>query len=221
MGNEALINELQPKLSRFLDNEHPRAGFWAMDLISAAIRFEAATKERFPMLIAEIGHESGWFTDLDENLNYSAERLMVVFKKYFPTPELAAQYAHQPKKIANRVYANRMGNGDETSGDGWKYRGRGPLQWTGEDNLKYRVTGREHYQVQGTLQGKPILDNPDLLLESGPGCFWATWWWANHGLNQVADTGDIEKCTRVINGGTIGLDQRIAIWERAKVALGV
>ena len=213
------LEQLQPPVTRFLDEQRPKAGFWALPLIASAIRFGIATKERFPMFLAQIGHESAWFTELEENLNYSALRLTIVFPKYFPDLKSAEPYAWHPEMIANKVYANRMGNGDEASGDGFRYRGRGPLQWTGEDNLSYRVTGREHYKVQGTLQGLPIIDNPNILLQPGPGCFWAAWWWANHGLNEVADSGDITRATKIINGGLIGLEQRAEIWERAKAVL--
>lgn len=207
------------KLDRVLNSIRPGAGNWTQSTLAACFRFEINTAQRLGMFEANVLHESSLLTSFSENLNYSAQRLRVVFPKYFPNDEIATAYAWQPVKIANRVYANRMGNGPEASGDGYKYRGRGPLQWTGEDNLAYRVTGKEAYEVQTAEQGQPILDNPTLLELPGPGMFWAAWWWANHKLNQIADSGDFTKVVKVINGGTIGLDQRLKLYQKLQTAL--
>lgn len=215
MDQKEKLETFTPKVARFLATGPAGAGDWTSSIVAAALRFGIDTEQRLAMFLAQVVHESRWFQELEENLNYSAERLLQVFPRHFSTPAEAAAYAHRPEKIANRVYANRMGNGPEVSGDGWKYRGRGPLQWTGEANLSYRVTGREAYEVQGKEQGQPILDNPELLTKPGPGCFWAAWWWANHGLNAIADTGDLEQVTRVINGGTIGIEGRRELYEKA------
>jgi len=159
--------------------------------------------------LAQTAHESASFTAVKENLNYSAIGLRKIFPKYFPTDELAAQYARQPWKIANRVYANRMGNGDEASGDGWKYRGRGLIQLTGKNN----------YVSCGTDIGKDLTADP-LWLESPEGAVKsALWYWNKNSLNTYADAEDIRGMTKRINGGYHGLDDRLQKYERAKQVL--
>jgi putative chitinase len=139
------------------------------------------------------------FTALVENLNYSANGLLATFRKYF-TPDLANAYARKPQAIASRVYANRMGNGDEASGEGWKYRGRGILQVTGKNN---------YYQCsQFIFSDDRLIDSPELLQTPEYALRSACWYWVNNNLNALADTRDVEALTRRINGGTNGLQDR-------------
>jgi putative chitinase len=160
--------------------------------------------------LSQCGHESNDFTVLRENLNYSAEGLNKTFKKYFPTVESAQPYARQPEKIANKVYANRMGNGPESSGDGFKYRGRGAIQLTGHDN----------YKAFADAIGKTI-DDTVAYCETLEGAIEsACWFWKGHGLNALADAQDVLGMTRRINGGTVGLDDRQKRWDNALAALG-
>ena len=171
--------------------------------------FEINTPKRVAAFLAQCGHESGGFSVLKENLNYSAEGLNKIFKKYFPTLESAQPYARNPEKIANKVYSNRMGNGDEASGDGWKYRGRGPIQLTGKDN--YRAFANDYFEDPETL-----LNDPDLLIDHIPtSLLAAVWFWQKNKLNVQADAGDIKTMTRKINGGFIGLEDRIKHYEHA------
>jgi putative chitinase len=181
---------------------HADGAFGPGTLKSACTHFKL-NKNRAAHFFAQTAHESGNFKAFSENLNYSAKGLQGVFRKYFPTDALARQYERQPQKIANRVYANRMGNGPESSGDGWKYRGRGPLQLTGKDN--YRAFGRYIGREQ------EILDNPDLVatelgFESALWFFDANKLWSicDQGINDAA----ILQLTKRINGGTHGLDDR-------------
>ena len=162
-------------------------------------RFGISTPLRFVHFIAQIAHESGEFKSMEENLNYSADGLLRVFPKYF-TKETAAQYARKPEKIANKVYANRMGNGDEASGDGWRFKGRGAIGTTGRDN--YKAYADSEFCVGD------LMSHPEWLAQS-PGCYKSAmyFWWKN-GLNQIADTDDVVKVTKRVNGGTNGLAQR-------------
>ena len=183
---------------------------WVAALNEAMARFDIGSSGRMAAFLAQIAHESGQLTRLSENLNYSAQRLMQVWPKRFPTMEKARQYERNPERLANNVYARRLGNGDEASGDGWRFRGRGLIQLTGLDN--YRAA------AQGI--GLPLEDEPDLLLQPGPAALSAAWFWKSHGLNELADANaDFSTITRRINGGTVGLDERVAFWERAKGAL--
>jgi putative chitinase len=148
--------------------------------------------------LAQIAHESGGFTAVVENLNYSAKGLMGTFKKYFPSEELAKQYERQPQKIANRVYANRMKNGDENSGDGFKFRGRGLIQLTGRDNYT-KFAAALDMDIESTIV---YLETPNGAVAS------AGWFWDNNKLNQYCDHDDFVTLTKRINGGTIGLADR-------------
>jgi putative chitinase len=168
-----------------------------------AAAFYKLSPARAAHFFAQTAHESGGFKTFSENLNYSAKGLRGVFGKYFPTDALARAYERKPEKIANRVYANRMGNGPEASGDGWKYRGRGALQLTGKDNYRAfgKYIGRE----------EEVLDNPDLV--AGELCFEsALWFFDRNKLWSICDQGTGEGAilalTKRINGGTHGLDDR-------------
>lgn len=155
---------------------------------------------------AQIGHESADLTRLNENLNYSAEGLRKVFSKYFRTPADAASYARKPRMIANRVYGGRMGNGPESSGDGWKYRGRGILQLTGKNN--YRACSLYLFNDE-----KVLLDNPDLLVTNySTSLLSAIWFWVSNNIHKMTD---IEQISRRVNGGTHGMEDRKARYQRA------
>ncbi len=167
-----------------------------------AAKFQINTPLRLAHFLAQCGHESGGFRATQENLNYSAKGLMGTFKKYFPTEALANTYQRNPQKIANKVYANRMANGDEASGDGYKFRGRGYIQLTGKDN----------YTQFGNSIGENITSNPDVV--SGKyALLSAAWFWSKNGLNNLSDGGStdavVTSITKRVNGGTIGLADRI------------
>ena len=167
------------------------------------------TPLRICHFLAQIIHESGHLKYNSENLNYSASALKSVFKKYFPNDELANQYARKPEMIANRVYANRMGNGNEASGDGWKYRGRGLIQLTGKNN----------YTSCGNDLEIDLINSPDLLLVPEYALKSACWFWNKNKLNQYADNDDITTITKKINGGTNGLEDRTQNLKKAKAIL--
>ena len=178
-------------------------GAFGPGTFKSAAAFYKLSPHRAAHFFAQTAHESGNFKAFSENLNYGAKGLRGIFGKYFPTDALAKAYERQPQKIANRVYANRMGNGDEASGDGWKYRGRGPLQLTGKNN--YRAFGKYIGREQ------EILDNPDLVatelgFESALWFFDANKLWGicDQGINDAA----ILQLTKRINGGTHGLEDR-------------
>jgi putative chitinase len=180
------------------------AAKWADALNAACDRYEINTPNRIAGFLSQVGHESAGFQFVVENLNYSSAGLMSVFGKYFPTLDLANAYARQPEKIANRVYANRMGNGDEASGDGWRHRGRGPIQLTGKDN----------YAAFSLAADVDVLMHPELLEQPEVGALAAGWYWNMRHLNDLADAGDVLGMTRRINGGTNGLDDRQARYTR-------
>lgn len=165
-------------------------------------KFGVNTPHRLAHFLAQTGHESGGFRVTTENLNYSAKGLTNIFKKYF-TPESAIEYQRKPEKIANIVYANRMGNGPQASGDGFKFRGRGYIQ----------LTGKTNYQAFDKTVEDNIEANPDLVATKYP-LLSAAWFWSKNGLNAIADTGAsdevVTKITKKVNGGTIGLADRIA-----------
>jgi len=171
---------------------------------------DISTPLRAAHFIAQVAHESGGFRYNKENLNYSAQALRSVFGKYFKTNEDAKNFARQPEKIANRVYANRIGNGDEQSGEGWKYRGRGLIQ----------LTGKENYSKCGADLNLDLLNNPDLVSDDPDiSLAAACWYWNSRNLNKYADQDDVVEVTRRINGGTKGLDDRKAYLGRAKQIL--
>lgn len=155
------------------------------------------TQLRLAHFMAQIEHESG-LKPISENLNYSASGLAKTFGKYFPTVSLSNMYANKPEAIANRVYANRMSNGNEKSGDGWKYRGRGFLQ----------ITGKSNYILLSKDTRIDYLNNPQWLLRESDALISALWFWNKHKLNDLADKNDILAITKKINGGLNGLDHR-------------
>jgi putative chitinase len=173
---------------------------WCNALNKILPEYDINTPQRVAAFIAQTAHESANFTALHENLNYRAETLLKVFPKYFPTDALAQQYAHHPEMIANRVYANRMGNGDEASGDGFRYCGRGLIQ----------LTGKSNYQAFADSIQMPLEDVPAYLQTFEGAVQSACWFWESNNLNQYADSGDIVTMTKRINGGTIGLADRQA-----------
>lgn len=166
-----------------------------------AKKFDIDTPLRLAHFLAQCAHESTEFTAREENLNYSAARLKQVFPKYFPD-NLASSYARQPEKIASRIYGGRMGNGDEASKEGYKYRGRGYIQLTGKDN----------YSAFAQTVSDDILQNPDLVATKYP-LLSAAWFWNTRSLNQLADQGSgddvVTKITKKVNGGLNGLSERI------------
>lgn len=173
-------------------------------------QYQINTPLRLAHFLAQVLHESGHLKYKSENLNYSAQALLKVFPKYFKTITEANAYARQPVKIANKVYANRMGNGNEASGDGWKYRGRGLLQLTGKSN--YIQCGQ---YINSNLVNYPeaILGDPEINVKV------ACWYWTTRNLNQYADNNDIVTITKKINGGLNGLDDRTKILQKAKSIL--
>jgi len=199
------LKELIPK------NKHIE--YWLKVLNQLFPDYEINTPKRQAAFIAQCAHESAGFSVLQENLNYKWQSLRRVFPKYFPTDELAQQYAAKPNKqeaIANRIYANRMGNGDEQSGDGWRYRGRGLIQLTGKENY----TWFSHSIEIPPQEAAEFLETFEGAAQS------ACWFWETNKLNQWADADDILTLTKRINGGTIGLEDRKKHYEHAKHVLG-
>ena len=199
------LKELLPK-NPYIDNWHSALSILLPD-------YDINTPKRVAAFVAQCAHESGGFMVLKENLNYKAASLRKLFGKYFPTDELAQEYASKSNKqeaIANRIYASRMGNGDEASGDGYKYCGRGLIQLTGKSNYmafpeSLEISPEEAAEYLATFEG---------AAQS------ACWFWETNNLNQWADKGDIVTLTKRINGGTIGLEDRIKHYEHALHVLG-
>lgn len=173
-------------------------------LNKACEEFEINTPQRIAMFLAQVGHESGGLSVFAENLNYSGDRLKQIFPKYFKTVN-PAEYAKNPQKIANRVYASRMGNGDEASGDGYRFCGRGAIQ----------LTGRTNYTKCGEDLEVDLINNPEWLEEPEGAIRSAAWFWDSRDLNEWADKGDVVTVTKKINGGTIGLEDRKELYEEA------
>ncbi|MTI31077.1 glycoside hydrolase family 19 protein [Xanthovirga aplysinae] len=170
-------------------------------------QYEINSPLRVAHFIAQLAHESGNFKFTSENLNYSATALYKVFRKYFPTKETAERYARKPELIANLVYANRLGNGDEKSGEGWKYRGRGLIQ----------ITGKANYRDCGKGLELDLLNKPEILAETPQTAISsACWFWKTRNINKYADKDDLKKVTRTINGGYHGLKEREEFLQRAK-----
>ena len=206
--------ELTKEQLKQLLPKNPYIDHWYDALSILLPDYEINTPQRIAAFIAQCSHESGGFTALKENLNYKPATLRKLFGKYFPTDALAEEYCAKPNKqeaIASRIYASRMGNGNEESGDGYKYCGRGLIQLTGKSNYvafadSLQISPEEASQYLATFEG---------AAQS------ACWFWENNNLNQWADKGDIVTLTKRINGGTIGLEDRIKHYEHALHVLGV
>jgi len=183
---------------------------WVDALNETFARFNLTTNNQKAMFIGQCSHESGNFRLLQENLNYKAATLMKLWPKRFPTLEVANQYAGNARAIANKVYADRMGNRDEASGDGYRFRGKGLVQLTGHSN---------HFHA-GKALGVDFVMQPDLVATPKYAALTAGWFWETHKLNPPADALDYTKVTKIINGGTIGLDDRIKHVQQALAVLG-
>lgn len=213
------MNITQQQLSQIVP-KNPDPATWTAVLNSAMSEFQIdANANRVAAFLAQIAHESSEMRRLEENLRYtSAKRICDVWPKRFPSEGHALPYVGKPHLLANRVYADRLGNGDVASGDGWAYRGRGLMQ----------VTGRGNYAAVGTALGLPLVATPDLLLQPGPAARSAAWFWKSHGLNELADDqstddddADFVTITVRINGARVGLRERRAYWAMARNVLGV
>lgn len=174
-------------------------------------RYQVNTPLRVAHFLSQVGHESSSFAVMQENLNYSAEGLVRTFGKYFPTMQVARQYARQPMKIASKVYANRLGNGSEATGDGWTYRGKGAIQ----------LTGKKNHEVYGKNVGVDFVANPELLLTLPHVIDCSGWYFSVMNLLPVCDNDNCKILTRKINGGYNGYDDRVKRLIFAKQALGI
>ena len=197
----------EQQLLQILPNARLVAGIFLPALNRAMVRWKIDSRLRQAAFLAQVGHESGQLRNLVENLNYSAEALVRTWPSRFTT-ESAAACARQPEKIANAVYSGRMGN--TRPGDGWRYRGRGLIQ----------ITGRSNYAGAGTGLTLPLEEKPELLEQPEHAAMSATWWWAKHGLNELADAGRFQDIGSVINTGKPGrvphgAAERKALYERA------
>jgi len=182
------------------------AGLFAPHLFDAATKWEVSVAA-LPMFLAQLAHESALFERLVENLNYTkAAKIRRTWPRRFANISAAVAFVRKPEWLANFVYANRLGNGDAASGDGWKYRGRGLIQ----------VTGKDNYRDAGESLGLPLLEEPELLEEPVHAADAAGWFWKSHGLNRFAS--NINDCTRAINGGLNGLPDRMRLYELASAA---
>lgn len=184
-------------------------GLWSQILSKTAAEFEINTPDRLSMWLAQCGHESMEFNAVRENLSYSVLGLMKVWPKRFPTEEAARPFERQPERLANFVYANRLGNGDFASGDGWKYRGGGILQ----------LTGRENYRNVGKAIGEPLEEQPRKIELRDVSARVGGYFWKSHGCNELADKGDFRAVTQVINGGQNGADARLAYAMKLRALL--
>lgn len=220
-----------PTLSRIVPCTLLTAGVWLPHLLAAAERWEIDEPHEWAGWIAQLSHESRRFASVEENLNYSPQRLMAVWPKRFPTLQSTRFYAWNPERLAEHVYGGRLGNGPEGSGDGWKYIGRGPKQITGKDN----------HRDAGNALGLDLLKDPRLLLEPEHGAQAAGWYWHSRGCNELMkrasfeeitkarDNDFFEQVTKKINGGLIGhedgndtgLDDRVELYVNACRVLGI
>ena len=193
--------------------KNPYVEHWHHALSQLLPDYDINTPNRIAAFVAQCAHESGGFMVLKENLNYKAATLRKIFPKYFPNDQIAQEYASKPNKqvaIASKVYANRMGNGDEASQEGWKFCGRGLIQ----------LTGRSNYQAFADSLEMSIDDVPEYLATFEGASQSACWYWESQKLNQWADAGDILTLTKRINGGTIGLEDRKKHYDHALHVLG-
>ena len=195
------------QLAQALHMPPAKAEEWVDAINTTFETFGIDTPEQQASFLGQCGHESAGFTALVENLNYKAESLCKVWPKRFPSLEMAQPYHRNPEAIANHVYANRMGNGDEESGDGWNFRGRGLIQ----------LTGRDNYRACGEALGADLESDPDLVSQPMYAALSAGWFWHKNHLNNIAQ--DITAVTKKINGGTHGLEDRVARTQRALDAL--
>ena len=198
------FNFTQEQLKEMIPR-NPYVPQWYEAVSSILPEYEINTPQRVAAFLAQCAHESGGFVFLKENLNYKAPSLRKVFPKYFQDDATASAYANKPEKIANRVYANRMGNGDESSGDGWRYCGRGLIQLTGKDNYTFFAASLDI----------PVEEASEYLQTFEGAVQSACFFWEQNSLNKWADSGDILTLTKRINGGTIGLEDRIKHYEHA------
>jgi len=190
---------------------NPEADAWADAAMEILPKYEITTANRIAGFFAQTGHESQSLKVLEENLFYRAETLDKIFPKYFKNAgRNAAEYAKQPQKIANVVYANRMGNGDAASNDGFNFRGRGPIQ----------LTGRENYTNFGKTVGLTAEQVIDYIQTKKGALESACWYWKSRNLNAACDASDIVKMTKLVNGGTIGLEDRRKHYNEALAILG-
>jgi putative chitinase len=206
------VNFTQQQLSQIVHG-NPHIDHWYEALAEILPEYDINTPPRTAMFLAQCAHESGGFRAIKENLNYRAASLRKLFPKYFPDDALAARYAAMSNKqeaIANRIYANRMGNGDEASGDGYRYCGRGLIQLTGKNN----------YTLFAGSLDIPVEECAEYLATFEGAVQSACWFWETNNLNRWADAGDVLTATKRINGGTIGLEDRIKHYNHALHVLG-
>jgi len=197
------------QLQTLLPNNNNVQNWWQA-INDVAPTYDINTNNRLAAFLAQCMHESANFTVLKENLNYSAQSLQRVWPSHFPDEDTANSYAHQPEKIANRAYANRMGNGDEASGDGWLCSGKGAIQ----------MTGRANYQEFADSIEMDFNDVSDYLLTERGAIESACYFFKKHNLNSIADTGDIDQISKIVNGGTLGMAQRHDIYTNVLETLG-
>ena len=183
------------------------AAKWYTPLIDMFARYNINTTQRQASFIGQCQHESNNFRTLEENLHYSADGLMRTWPSRFPSADVAEQFANNPEKIANKVYSGRLGNTEE--GDGWAFHGRGIIQ----------LTGRDLYTACGAALGVDFIGNPELLVQPKYAALSAGWFWGKRGLNSLADSNNIEEMTKRINGGVLGLEDRISKIKTAKQIL--
>lgn len=188
-----------------------RCSQFAEPLTAAMDEFDIVSPVQRAAFLAQIAHESAELSRTEEALRYSPARIMEVFPRHVSCWADAERLSKSPDKLASRVYADRMGNGNEASGDGYRFRGRGLIQ----------LTGRDNYRLAGSALHLPLLEKPEQAAEIGTSCRSAAWFWFSHGLNALADAGNFMAITKKINGGTNGYTDRCRYWARAKLALGV
>jgi putative chitinase len=215
-GKPGLVSPITIGMLEALGVRHALAVQYAPLLAIAAHRYHIdATPRRVAAWLATLAHESARFTRLVENLNYSIEGLARTWPSRYADDcglpnNLACMIAHKPEQIANLTYAGRLGNGSAGSGDGWRYRGRGLIQ----------ITGRSNYAASGLVLDLDLLEHPELLEQPYNAALSAAEWWNRNGCNQLADTGDLDAVTRAVNGGLIGLTDRLQLYSRAMTYLG-
>jgi putative chitinase len=211
------ITQQQLRATMTAADADARAALWTDALNDAMCACAISRTTRQAAFLAQMMVESAELRRVEESLDYSAQRLRQAWPLRFPSDEVAARYAHNPAALANYVYGGRLGNGDEASGDGWRFRGRGLVL----------LAGRDNYAAFARAMGIDTVGAPDLLLDPAGAALSAAWFWQSHGLNELADLldgdtpdGAFVQITRRIDGGTAGLPERQAYWQRAREALG-